>query len=307
MNKIAQYAFIVEQPGSRLDKFVNDKVPDLSRSQAQKLIANGNVTVNHAPAKAGLKLKKGDLVEVITPPPPPSDLLPEQIPLKILYEDDDLLVVDKPPGMTVHPTPGHPSHTLVNALLSHFPSLPETGQPLRPGVVHRLDKDTSGLVIVAKNVVAHMKLASQFKNRSVTKTYIALVKGRLTPDEGIVEAKIGRDPRHRKKMAVVERGREARTEYRVIKYFDSQYTLLEVKPKTGRTHQIRVHFSAIGHPVVGDSTYGGKSPLISRQFLHAAKLGFRLPSTGKYLDIETELPEDLKQVLGDMSGSTRSF
>ncbi len=290
------HSLVVEEPGARLDKYVSERCPELSRSQAQKLIADGNITVNGESAKPSLKLRAGDRIEVTIPPPAPSHLEPEAIPLEIVYEDDDLLVVDKPAGLTVHPAAGHPSHTLVNALLSHLPGLPDTGEPGRPGIVHRLDKDTSGLVIVAKNTVAHMKLAHQFKSRAVAKTYIALVKGQLKPEEGVIEAKIGRDPRHRKRMAVVSSGRDAVTEYRVLKNIGDN-TLLEVKPKTGRTHQIRVHLSAIGHPVVGDATYGGKSPLLSRQFLHAAKLGFRLPSTGEYVEFVSGLPEDLAKVL----------
>ena len=299
---ITHYSFVVEEPGARLDKYVSEKCPELSRSQAQRLIADGKITVNGIPAKPSLKLRTGDRIRITIPPPPPSHLEPEAIPLNIVYEDDDLLVVDKPAGLTVHPAPGHPSHTLVNALLSHLPSLPDTGEPLRPGIVHRLDKDTSGLVIVAKNNVAHMKLASQFKSRSVVKTYVALVKGHLELGEGVIEAKIGRDPHHRKRMAVVASGREARTEYRVLRYIGN-YTLLEVKPRTGRTHQIRVHLSAIGFPVVGDATYGGKSPLLSRQFLHAAKLGFRLPSTGEYVEFKSNLPPDLAKMLRDIEGA----
>jgi 23S rRNA pseudouridine1911/1915/1917 synthase len=237
----------------------------------------------------------GDKVDITIPLPAPSTLKPEAIPLKILYEDNDLMVVDKPAGLTVHPSPGHYTHTLVNAILAHVPKL-ETGDTNRPGIVHRLDKDTSGLIIIAKNGLAHMKLADQFKSRSVTKVYQALVQGHLTPEEGIIEANIGRDPHDRKRMAVTVRGRQARTEYTVIKYLDN-YTLLEVRPKTGRTHQIRVHLAAIGFPIVGDATYGAKSEYLSRQFLHAFKLKFKLPSTGEYREFESELPADLSQAL----------
>ena len=243
-------------------------------------------------------------MDITIPPPVPGTLTPEAIPLKILYEDNDLMVVDKPAGLTVHPAPGHYTHTLVNAILAHVPDL-EAGETNRPGIVHRLDKDTSGLIIVAKNSAAHMKLADQFKSRSVTKVYQALVQGHLTPEEGIIEASIGRDPRDRKRMAVVTGGREARTEYTVIKYIDN-YTLLEVRPKTGRTHQIRVHLAAIGFPIVGDATYGVKSDYLSRQFLHAYKLRFKLPSTGEYREFESELPDDLAQALKDITGKART-
>ncbi|MQY67732.1 MAG: RluA family pseudouridine synthase, partial [Dehalococcoidia bacterium] len=192
--------------------------------------------------------------------------------------------------------PGHPAHTLVNAILAHFPHLADIGDSLRPGVVHRLDKDTSGVMLVAKNSAAQADLAKQFKSHSVTKAYLALVRGRLEPENGIIEADIGRDPHNRKRMAVVAAGREARTEYRVIRYIGG-YTLLEVMPETGRTHQIRVHLAAIGFPVVGDKVYGVKSPHLSRQFLHASRLGFKLPSSGEYVEFESELPEDLAKAL----------
>jgi 23S rRNA pseudouridine1911/1915/1917 synthase len=284
---------------ARLDKYVCAQVPELSRTQVQRLIAAGNITVNGQKAKPGHRLSPGDRIDVNIPPTPPQELKPEAIPLKIIYEDDDLLAVDKPAGLAVHPAPGHPAHTLVNAILAHFPHLADIGDWLRPGVVHRLDKDTSGVMLVAKNSAAQANLSKQFKSHSVTKAYLALVKGKLEPESGIIEADIGRDPRNRKKMAVVAQGREARTEYRVIKYIGG-YTLLEVMPETGRTHQIRVHLAAIGFPVVGDKVYGVKSPHLSRQFLHASRLGFRLPSTGEYVEFESALPPDLAKALEDI-------
>lgn len=284
---------------ARLDKYVCAQYPELSRTRVQKLIAAGNITVNGQPAKPGLRLNPGDRIELNIPPTPPQELKPEAIPLEILYEDDDLLVVDKPAGLTVHPAPGHPAHTLVNAILAHFPHLADIGDSLRPGVVHRLDKDTSGVMLVAKNSAAQVDLAKQFKSHSVTKAYLALVKGRLEPENGIIEADIGRDPRNRKRMAVVAVGREARTEYRVVKYIGG-CTLLEIMPETGRTHQIRVHLAAIGFPVIGDKVYGVKSKYLSRQFLHASRLGFKLPSTGQYVEFKSELPPDLEQALEDI-------
>jgi 23S rRNA pseudouridine1911/1915/1917 synthase len=297
MSKV--YSYSVDKSGVRLDRFVGDRCPELSRTHAQRLIGDGCITVNDRAAKASLKLSIGDRVDIIIPPTPPSPLSPEEIPLNILYEDDDLLVVDKPAGLTVHPAPGHPGHTLVNAILAHFPHLSGIGDSLRPGIVHRLDKDTSGVMLVAKNRVAQANLVNQFRARSVAKAYLALVKGKLTPESGIIEADIGRDSRNRQRMAVVSRGREARTEYRVVKYLDG-YTLLEIVPETGRTHQIRVHLAAIGFPVVGDATYGVRSPHLSRQFLHACRLGFRLPSTGEYVEFTSELPPDLEQALRDI-------
>ncbi|MCK4368694.1 MAG: RluA family pseudouridine synthase [Dehalococcoidales bacterium] len=297
MDKV--YSFIVDKPGERLDKYVCQQHPELSRTHVQKLIAEGYITVNGQRGKAGLRLSKGDRLKLIIPPTPPSRLVPEAMPLNIIYEDDDLLAVDKPAGLAVHPAPGHPSHTLVNAILSHFPHLADISDSLRPGVVHRLDKDTSGVMLVAKNSAAQADLAQQFKSHSVTKAYLVLVKGKLTPENGVIEADIGRDPRNRKRMAVVAEGREARTGYRVVKYI-GDYTLVEVMPETGRTHQIRVHLSAIGFPVVGDKVYGVKSPYLSRQFMHACRLGFKLPSSGEYVEFKSELPPDLEQALEDI-------
>jgi 23S rRNA pseudouridine1911/1915/1917 synthase len=295
-----EYSFTVDASGIRLDKFVGESCPELSRTHAQQLIKNGLITVNGKAAKASLKLNPGDKIDVIVPPPPPSRLEAEDIPLKIIYEDGDILVVDKPAGLTVHPAPGHDSHTLVNAILNYLPNLAKDTDSVRPGIIHRLDKDTSGLILVAKNRVAQAKLSEQFKSRVVKKSYLTLVKGRITPEKGTIEAAIGRDPRQRQRMAVVAKGREARTEYRVIKYYGN-YTLLEIKPETGRTHQIRVHLAAIGFPVAGDATYGVKSPRLPRQFLHANKIGFKLPSSGEYVEFESALPEDLEKVLREIS------
>jgi 23S rRNA pseudouridine1911/1915/1917 synthase len=295
-----EYQFRVASSGIRLDRFVGESCPELSRTRAQKLIADGLITVNGKTAKAGQKLAAGDELTVVIPPELPSPLAPEAIPLGIIYEDKDLLVVDKPAGLAVHPAPGHPGHTLVNAVLARLPELPDEDGTLRPGIVHRLDKDTSGIILVAKNRVAQAGLAEQFKSRSVSKTYLVLVKGRLTPENGIIEAAIGRDPKNRQRMAVISRGREARTAYRVIRYIGG-YSLLEIKPETGRTHQIRVHLAAIGYPVVGDATYGVKNPSLSRQFLHASKLGFRLPSSGEYVEFEAPLPPDLERALATIA------
>jgi len=292
--------FTVARAGIRLDRYIAEECPELSRSSIQKLAEEGHITVNGAEVKRSSSLDIGDKVIIIIPPSFPPSLLAEEIPLNIVYEDDDLLVVDKPAGLTVHPAPGHPSHTLVNAILAHYPNLSGIGSPGRPGIVHRLDKDTSGLMVVAKNDAAQQNISAQIKARSVTKRYLVLVMGHLSPDRGIIEASIGRDPGNRKRMAVVSGGREARTHYRVIKYMDN-YTLLEVSPETGRTHQIRVHLAAIGYPVVGDEVYGTRSPILRRQFLHAHHLGFRLPSTGEQIELSSELPPDLEEALKHIS------
>ena len=294
------YNFVADRSGTRLDKYVGEKCPQLSRTYAQRLITDGCITVNDRTAKPSLILNIGDKLRVMIPPAKSVSLSPEAIPLNIVYEDDDLVVVDKPAGLTVHPAPGHQSHTLVNAILFHYPDLTDVGDSLRPGVVHRLDKDTSGLMLVAKNRTSQLNLTDQFKAHSVAKTYLVLVKGHLSPENGIIEAPMGRDPRNRKRMAVVAEGKEACTEYRVISYIGN-FTLLEVMPETGRTHQIRVHLASIGFPVVGDEVYGVKSPHLSRQFMHACRLGFKLPASGEYVEFTSELPPDLEQALKDIS------
>lgn len=291
--------FTVTRAGVRLDKFIVEECPELSRSYVQRLIAEGLVTVNDRAAKGSLRLNIGDRVTAVIPPPAPPTPLPEEIPLTVVYEDDDIIVVDKPAGLAVHPAPGHPSHTLVNAILSHCPNIAISGS-VRPGIVHRLDKNTSGLMVVAKNDAAQQDLSNQIKARSIVKRYLVLVQGHLSPGRGIIEAPIGRDPGNRKRMAVVSTGREARSQYRVIRYLDN-HTLLEVTLETGRTHQIRVHLSAIGFPVVGDEVYGRKSPILKRQFVHACHLGFRLPASGEYVEFRLKLPPDLEKALERIS------
>ena len=287
--------FTASSPGERLDRYLAEQC-QISRSYAQKLINEGQVEVNGRAAKASQKLNAGDKVVANIPPPTPVSLAPEAIPLKVIYEDSDLIVIDKPAGLVVHPAAGHRSGTLVNAILARCPDLGTINGTIRPGIVHRLDRDTSGLMMVAKNEAAYARLSHQIKQRLIKKGYIALVSGHLSPEHGIIDAPIGRHPKDRKRMAVVSGGREARTEYRVIKYF-ADYTLVEAMPETGRTHQIRVHFAAIGHPVFGDPVYGKRSSLLGRQFLHAHRLGFKLPSSGKFVEFKSELPPDLEEVL----------
>lgn len=286
---------IIETPGTRLDTCVAQQ-GGISRAWSQKLIEEGMVTVNGRSAKASQKLNAGDRVTAQISHPAPVPLDAEDIPVTVIYEDGDLIVVDKPAGLLVHPAAGQYTGTLVNALLAHCPDLGGVAGSLRPGIVQRLDRDTSGLMVVAKNDGAQMSLSRQIKERTVMKAYLALVAGALSPERGAVEAPVGRHPKDRKRMAVVEGGREARTQYRVIEYL-ADCTYLEALPETGRTHQIRVHFSAIGHPVVGDRVYGRKSPVVGRQFLHSHRLGFDLPSSGEPVEFTSDLPEDLEQAL----------
>jgi 23S rRNA pseudouridine1911/1915/1917 synthase len=294
----------------RLDRLLAQQVPELSRSAARRLIDDGQVTVNGEPAKASYRVRPGDLVVALLPAKEATELVAEAIPLNIVYEDKNLLVVDKPAGMVVHPAPGHPAGTLVNALLAHCPELATSGDG-RPGIVHRLDRDTSGLILVAKNEKTRRALQRQFKDRQVLKAYLALLDGHLQPAWGRIEAPVGRDPHHRQRMAVLAGGREAVTEYHVLEQFSRQsgpaagdYTLAEAEPKTGRTHQIRVHFSSIGHPVVGDTVYGRRrSHLpVARQFLHARRLAFKHPATGQRTEFEAPLPDDLAEVLALLRG-----
>jgi 23S rRNA pseudouridine1911/1915/1917 synthase len=297
---------VAENSGERLDRFVFANSNNFSRSYIQKLIEEGWITLNHHLAKAATRLKTGDMVSITEPPPQPSPLSPENIPLKVHYQDDDIVVIDKPAGMTTHPAPGNRSGTLVNALLGLLPKLAESDNPERPGIVHRLDKDTSGLIVVAKNHRSLENLSSQFKSRRVKKVYLALVQGHVKPDRGIIDAPVGRDPVHRQLMAVTSAGRPAQTAYRVKRYLDG-YTLLELRPETGRTHQIRVHLAEIGYPVVGDTVYGKKSPLVARQFLHAYKLTFKLPSSGEQVTFTTSLPDDLKAAMENIARGSSSI
>jgi 23S rRNA pseudouridine1911/1915/1917 synthase len=294
----------VDQGGDRLDRFLASTLPDLSRTHLQRLIEDGFVTVDHvAVSKTGTRLTGGERIVVRMPPPAPTDLLPESISLAVIYEDDDLIVIDKPAGMVVHPSAGHASGTLVNAVLGHAPDIEGVGDEARPGIVHRLDKDTSGLIVVAKNDQAHRYLQTQFKDRTTRKIYLALVAGRPKTQVGRIEAPIGRDPKNRQRMAIVSasKGREAITEYRVRESFKN-YTLIEAEPKTGRTHQIRVHFAFLGCPLAGDTMYatrqsaGMKIAGLTRHFLHAYRLTLKLPS-GEERMFESPLPGDLEMAL----------
>lgn len=288
----------------RLDKFLVTCLPEFSRARLQGLIADGFVSVNGVLAKkSGQTLEPGSEIEVRVPPPVPSGLTGEDIPLDIIYENDDLIVVNKPAGMVVHPAAGHASGTLVNAVLGYDPDLEGIGGEERPGLVHRLDKETSGLIILAKNERAHNWLQDQFRLRTVEKTYLALVDGKPPTPAGRVEAAIGRDPKQRKKMAVRSpgKGREAVSEYKTLETF-KEHTLLEFHPLTGRTHQIRLHCAFLGCPIVGDSVYGRRNPSmnIDRHFLHAYRLKILLPNEKEPRTFEAELPDELKNALEEV-------
>ena len=266
------------------------------------LIREGAVCVNETLRKPGYRVKAGDVIEGAVPPPEPVAFAPEPMPLSVLYEDSDLIVVNKPPGLVVHPAPGHSSGTLVNGLLYHCPELQGIGTKQRPGIVHRLDKDTSGTLVVAKSGIVHRHLSHQFKSRKVEKRYLALVLGIMESDSGKVNLPIGRHPVHRKKMSTKSaKGRSAETDWKIRERFPNA-SLLEVVLKTGRTHQIRVHCSAIRHPVIGDPVYGrpmiGKFPIVPhRQMLHAWRLGFTHPVLEKWMQFESPIPEDMKEFM----------
>ncbi len=300
------FAVPPESVGSRVDVFLSQVQFQATRSYLQKLIGDGLVTVNGLEIKANYKLKAGDTVNLFLPQPQELKVEPEQIPLEVLYEDSDVIVINKPRRMVVHPAAGNYSGTLVNALLWHCKDLSGINGVMRPGIVHRLDKDTSGVIMAAKNDAAHLCLAEQIKDRTVTRRYMALVHGNLPEPGGIVDAPIGRDPKDRQRMAVVvKNGKPAVTHYKVLERF-GDYTFVECRLETGRTHQIRVHMAYLGHPVVCDPKYGPKKPHFSLegQALHAAVLGFNHPSSGEYLEFSAPLPEEMERVLKGLRGKS---
>jgi 23S rRNA pseudouridine1911/1915/1917 synthase len=308
---VLSFATTESEAGHRLDTVIVARLPTLSRSRANRLIRTGHITVNGLIKKPGYLTRPGDIIRSQIPSPEPITCRPEAISLSILHEDRDVIVLNKPPGFVVHPGAGHNSRTLVNALLSHCPDLEGVGGRIRPGIVHRLDKDTSGALVVAKNHMAHEKLSAQFKMRQVRKVYLALVYGEVKLPAGVIDFPIGRHPTDRKKMSTQSRrSRPTETRWKVKEAF-SGVTLLEIDLRTGRTHQVRVHCAAIGHPVVGDATYGGKrrwkdlapGPMqdilgaIRRQMLHAWQLSFVHPRTGQWMNFESPLPKDMASVL----------
>lgn len=293
---------IAEMENVRLDAYIAQKCENLSRTMIQKLIEDGDILVNGQEKKISYKTKQGDVIEIHIPEAKEINLKAQDIPLDVVYEDDDIIVVNKPKGMVVHPANGNPDGTLVNAVMSLCKgSLSGIGGEIRPGIVHRLDKDTSGLIIIAKNDVAHINLSKQIKDRRVKKIYIALVKGNVSENEATVNMPIGRSTKDRKKMAVRKDGKKAITHFKVLKRY-GKYTLLELKIDTGRTHQIRVHMAEIGHPVVGDMIYSnGKNEFgIEGQMLHAKSLDFQHPVTGKQIHLEAELPKYFEEILSKL-------
>ena len=294
-----KYKYISKDSGIRLDKYLSELNNDLSRVMIQKLIDNGNITVNEKMIKSSYKINVGDVIKVVVEEPKETTIKPENLPLNVVYEDNDIIVVNKEKGMVVHPGNGNLDGTLVNAVLERCKgSLSGIGGEIRPGIVHRLDKDTSGLIIVAKNDKAHIKLSEDLKNHNVKKTYLALVRGIVKENEATIDMPIGRSDNVRTKMAVKKNGKNAITHFKVLKRYEG-YTLLEVKIETGRTHQIRVHLAEIGYPVVGDMVYSnGKNPFnVEGQMLHAWKLEFNHPITNKKMELEAELPKYFKDVL----------
>jgi 23S rRNA pseudouridine1911/1915/1917 synthase len=300
--------------GARLDAFLAARIGERSRTRIKTLIEDGDVLVGGRAVKPSYRLRAGDRIEIELAPTPPASFIPENIPLEIIYEDEELVVVNKPAGMVVHPAAGVASGTLANALAYHFDRLPTSAGRARPGIIHRLDKETSGLIVVAKTETAQEALAEQFRARSIYKSYVALVHGRVPADAGKIEEPIGRDPRHRTRMSVVRGGRKALSLYRVRRRFE-RFTLLDVEIKTGRTHQIRVHLQWLRHPVVGDKVYSeGRDKglqdgllrkaiaALDRQFLHAEQLGLRHPRTGETMRFKAPLPADLQAFLELVGG-----
>lgn len=290
-----------ELVGVRLDKVLNESLEDYSRSYLQQLIKDGNVLINGNVGKANYKCRLNDCIEITIPEPEALDVVPEKMDLDIVFEDDYVIVVNKPENMVVHPVPGSMSGTLVNGLMAQVKDLSGINGVLRPGIVHRIDKDTSGLLMVAKNDIAHESLVNQLVEKTVTRRYIALVHGEIPHDHGTIDAPIGRDPKDRKKMTVIEGGKHAVTHFKVLKRF-ANFTLIECRLETGRTHQIRVHMRYIGYPLAGDPQYGPRKTIGSEhgQFLHAQVLGFNHPKTGEYMEFFAPLPEYFEEVLNSL-------
>jgi len=295
---------ISDTENERIDVYVSSQQGDISRNSVEKLIADGSIRVNDKNVKANYKVKLNDCIRIVLPEPEALDIAAEDIPIEIVYEDDDLAVINKPQGMVVHPAPGHYSGTLVNGLMYHLKNLSSINGILRPGIVHRLDMNTSGLMLVAKNDKSHNFLAKCLKEHSINRIYFALVEGNIKDDSGVIDAPLGRSEKDRKKRTVTyKNSKNAVTNYWVEKRY-GKYTLIKLKLETGRTHQIRVHMKHIGHPVVGDDVYGSKTNrfLLNGQLLHSKSIGFVHPSTGEYMEFESELPDYFQKVLKIIGG-----
>jgi 23S rRNA pseudouridine1911/1915/1917 synthase len=292
-----EHTILEEEAGERIDKLISSLNEEWSRSQVQQWIKDGHVLVNGQTVKTNYKCSLNDEIEIFIPDPEELDVLPEEIDLEIYYEDHDVIVVNKPRGMVVHPAPGHYTGTLVNGLLAHCKDLSGINGVLRPGIVHRIDKDTSGLLMVAKNDFAHESLVNQLVEKTVTRKYKAIVHGVIPHDYGTIDAPLGRDPKDRQSMAVVDNGKHAVTHFHVLERF-KDFTFVECQLETGRTHQIRVHMKYIGYPLAGDPKYGPKKTLdIDGQALHAGVLGFHHPRTNEYLEFEAPLPQEFEEIL----------
>lgn len=301
---VGHYELKPVQAEGRIDKYLANELPDLSRSRIKELIKSGAVKVNGQTTKVSYQVEAGDKIMLEVPPVAPLKLETEDIPLDIVYEDHDVIVVNKPQGMVVHPAAGHPNHTLVNALLYHTKDLAASPEGFRPGIVHRIDKDTSGLLMIAKNAKARESLEAQLAAKTNERLYLAIVHGNFSEQAGVIDAPIGRDHGDRKKMAVVENGKKAITHFKVLQQFKN-YSLVQCRLETGRTHQIRVHMAYIGHPVAGDPLYGPKKTLKGQgQFLHAATLGFKQPTTGKDLQFSVPAPENFQAALAELEKTT---
>lgn len=297
---VKEYNLSVSKSNVRLDKYIAEQIPDLSRTRIKELIKSKNILVNNHLEKVSYKVNLEDQIKVTVPPKEPLNVKSENVPLDIIYEDNDVIVVNKPQGMVVHPAAGHPDHTLVNALLYHTRDLASSPEGFRPGIVHRIDKDTSGLLMIAKNAKARESLEHQLATKTNKRLYLAIVHGNFGEESGTINAPIGRNPHDRKKMGVVETGKEAITHFKVLEQFKN-YSLIQCQLETGRTHQIRVHLSYIGHPVAGDPLYGPRKTLNGNgQFLHAQVLGFKHPSSGKWLEFEIDPPKIFKKRLAEL-------
>lgn len=294
------YELTVKKAGQRLDKYVADQISALSRTRVKELIKDQKILVNQKTEKVSYKVEIDDQISVTVPAVKPLAIKAENIPLDIVYEDDDVIVVNKPQGMVVHPAAGHPDHTLVNALLYHTRDLAASPEGFRPGIVHRIDKDTSGLLMIAKNSKAHESLEDQLAHKTNKRLYLAIVHGNFAEEEGTIDAPIGRNLHNRKKMGVVPKGKNAVTHFKVLEQFRG-YSLIQCQLETGRTHQIRVHLAYIGHPVAGDPLYGPRKTLKGNgQFLHAAVLGFKHPQTGKWLEFKVDPPKIFEERLNEL-------